>query len=81
LLLDSEDIDIRRARLRLAEKCFDLEATAASPDDLPQLRSYLKVVGDDAQLTQDEKMQRVDAVLFGWERESQGRDGRDDSKT
>ena len=81
MLLDSEDIDIRRARLRLAEKCFDLEATAASPDDLPQLRSYLKVMGGDSKLTQDERMQRIHAILFGCELESQGRDGRDDSKT
>src|SRR5262245_49331778 len=44
LLLDSEGNDIRSRRLKLAEKCFDYDATKASLDDLPKFRSYLKVV-------------------------------------
>lgn len=37
LLLESEENDIRRARLRLAEKWFDYEAVAASQPELPRL--------------------------------------------
>ncbi|HEU5069474.1 MAG TPA: hypothetical protein VFV96_03565 [Verrucomicrobiae bacterium] len=72
LLLDSEDNDIRRARLRLAEKYFDYEATAASVKELPKLRAYLAVVGDDTTLSHDEKLERVHAILFGWDRSSAG---------
>jgi len=75
LLLDSEDNDIRSRRLKLEEKCFDYEATAASLKELPQLRSYLKVVSDDTSLGHDEKMQRVHAILFGWGREESAVNG------
>ena len=66
LLLVSEDNDLRRSRLKLAEKYFDYEATAASIKELPQLRAYLDVIGDDASLSHEEKLKRVHAVLFGW---------------
>ena len=79
LLLDSEDNDIRRGRLRLAEKWFDYDATAASHKELPQLRAYLDVIGDDASLSHDEKMKRVHAILFGWKRERPGVNGQDKS--
>ncbi len=72
LLLDSEDNDIRRARLKLAQKCFDYEATAASQRELPHLRSYLKVVADDDSLSPDEKRERVHAILYGWEQSAGG---------
>lgn len=72
LLLESEDTEIRRARLKLAQQCFDYEATAASIKELPQLRSYLAVIGDDTSLSHDEKMQRVHAILFGWDRTRRG---------
>jgi hypothetical protein len=68
LLLDSEDNEIRRARLKLAEKCFDYDAVAACQKELPRLRAYMDVVADDASLTHDEKMKRVQAILFGWKR-------------
>ena len=68
ILLWSEDNDIRRARLKLAEKYFHFEATAASIEELPQLRAYLDVVGDDASLNHEEKIKRVHAILFGWKR-------------
>lgn len=68
LLLESEDNDIRRARLKLAEKYFDYEATAASIKELPQLRAYLCLIADDASLSHDEKMKRVEAILYGWDR-------------
>ncbi|MEO6183047.1 MAG: hypothetical protein ABIP71_08130, partial [Verrucomicrobiota bacterium] len=68
LLVESDDNDIRRARLKLAQQYFDYEATAASLKELPQLRSYLTVIGDDTNLSHDEKMKRVHAILFGWDR-------------
>jgi len=68
LLLESEDNDIRRSRLKLAQRYFHYEATAASIKDLPHLRAYLDVVIDDASLSYDEKVQRVRAILFGWDR-------------
>lgn len=66
LLLTSEDNDLRRSRLKLAEKYFDYEATAAAQKELPRLRAYLEVIGDDTSLSHDEKIQRVSAILFGW---------------
>lgn len=73
LLLDSDGNDIRSRRLKLAEKCFDYEATAASVKELPRLRSYLKVVSDDPSLSHDEKMQRVHAILSGWNHDGPGK--------
>ena len=66
LLLESEDNDLRRSRLKLAQQYFDYEATAESLTELPQLRAYLKVVGDDTSLNHDEKLKRVHAILYGW---------------
>jgi len=68
LLLQSEDNEIRRCRLRLAQQCFDYEATAASRKDLPQLTAYLAVIADDPNLSNDEKLKRVHAILYGWRR-------------
>lgn len=79
LLLDSEDNDLRRSRLKLAEKYFDYEATAASVKELPKLRAYLAVVGDDTTLSHDEKMERVHAILFGWDRSKAGVNGQNKS--
>ena len=52
LLLESEDTDIRRSRLKLAQRYFDYEATAASQKDLPQLRAYMEAISDDTSLSQ-----------------------------
>jgi hypothetical protein len=68
LLLESEDTDIRRARLKLAQVYFDYEATAASQKDLPQLRAYMAVISDDTTLSNDEKLKKVHAILYGWNR-------------
>jgi hypothetical protein len=68
LLLASEDNDIRRSRLKLADQYFHFEATAASLDELPKIRAYLDVVGDDASLNHDEKIKRVQMILFGWKK-------------
>jgi len=65
LLLESEDNEIRRARLRLAERQLDYEATAASQKELPHLRAHLADVGGNAALSEEEKHQRVHAILFG----------------
>jgi hypothetical protein len=79
LLLESEDNDIRRSRLKLAQRYFDYEATAASVKELPHLRAYLEVVGDDASLSHDEKLKRVQAILFGWDRSKADVNGQDKS--
>jgi hypothetical protein len=65
LLLASEDNDIRRARLKLAEQYFHFEATAASVDELPKVRAYLDVIGGDTSLSHDEKIKRAQMILFG----------------
>jgi hypothetical protein len=80
VLLDSEDNEIRRSRLKLAERYFDYEATAASLKELPQLRAYLAVVGNNAGLSHDEKMQRVHAILFGGDRSSPNVNGHEKSR-
>jgi hypothetical protein len=80
LLLESEDNDLRRSRLKLAEKYFDYEATAASIKELPHLRAYLDVIGDDASLNHDEKIERVKAILFGWDRSKVGVNGQNKSR-
>jgi hypothetical protein len=80
LLLESEDNDIRRPRLKLAERYFDYEATAASLKELPQLRAYLAVIGDDTSLSHDEKIKRVHAILYGWDRARTGGDEPDQSR-
>jgi len=68
LLLASEENEIRRSRLQLARQCFDYDPTAASLEDLPRLRPYLDVVGEDESLSQDEKIGRVKDILFGWKK-------------
>ncbi|MGD0814510.1 MAG: hypothetical protein ABSA83_12970 [Verrucomicrobiota bacterium] len=80
LLLESEDIDIRRSRMKLAQRCFDYEATAASQKDLPQLRAYMQVISDDTSLTYDEKIKRVHAILYGWGRGPSDAGGEDNPK-
>lgn len=75
LLLESENNDIRRARLKLAERYFDYEARAASLQELPHLRSYLCTVASDASLSHDEKMNRIRAMLSGWETAKPGGKG------
>jgi hypothetical protein len=67
LLFASEAIDIRRSRLSLAQGRFEYDATAASLKELPNLRAYLRAIENDADLTCDEKIGRVRALLFGWD--------------
>jgi hypothetical protein len=67
LLLQSEDIDIRRSRQKLAERYFDYEGIAASQKELPHLRAYLKVTGFDDSQSYEEKMERMHKVLYGWD--------------
>jgi len=72
VLIESEDTEIRRERLKLAQQSFDYQATASSIKELPQLRAYLDVVMDDASLSHEEKLKRVRAILFGWDQHSVG---------
>jgi hypothetical protein len=80
LLLESEDNDIRRSRLKLAERYFDYEAAAAASKEWPRLRAYLAVIGDNTSLSHDEKIERVHAILYGWDRARTGGDEPDKSR-
>ena len=64
LVLDSEDNDIRRSRLELAQRWFHYEATVAARKDLPQLTAYMSAISDDATLSYEEKLSRVHAILY-----------------
>lgn len=64
LLLESEENDIRRSRLKLAERYFHYEATEAARKDLPQLVAYLSAIEDDEGLDHDAKLERVRAIMF-----------------
>jgi hypothetical protein len=65
VLLESEENEIRRAKLKLAQQQFDYEMSVALIDELPHLRSYLCTVGNDESLSHEEKMKRTQAILFG----------------
>ena len=65
LLLESEENEIRRGRLKLAQQQFDYEAMAASIAELPQFRAHLIKVSEDDSLTEMEKLERVRAIMFG----------------
>ena len=78
LLLENEDTEIRRARLRLAEKCYDHEAMAAAQKDMPQLRSYLRMMAADKSLSPEERIKRLKATLFG---EDQAKSGEEPDKS
>lgn len=65
LLLESEENEIRRGRLKLAQQQFDYEAMAASIEELPQFRAHLMKVSEDDSLTEMEKLERVRAIMFG----------------
>ena len=80
LLLESEDNDIRRSRLKLAERYVDYEAAAAASKEWPRLRAYLAVIGDNTSLSHDEKIERVHAILYGWDRARTGGDEPDKSR-
>ena len=81
LLLEHEDSQIRRGRLQLAERYFDYEATAAGHKELSSVRSYLGLLGDLTNLTHEEKMQRVQAMLFGWNHSRQAETPPDSEKS
>lgn len=68
ILLDAEQNDLRRGRLELAERCFDYERTVESLDDMPQFRAYLEAIWDNKRLSHDQKVRRVKAFLFHWEK-------------
>ena len=65
LLLESERNDIRRSRLKLAERYFHYEAIAASQKELPRVRSYLTTIWHDPDHTEDEKIAATADVFFG----------------
>jgi hypothetical protein len=59
------------------EKHYDhnSEETAAAWDELPKLKAYLEAVGANQSLDEEEKMVRVQAVLFGPHRRKTQEDG------
>lgn len=65
LLLESEDIAIRRGRLQLAERYYQLEQAVAAQQGLPLFRAYLNTIGDDPSLTHEQKVERVRNFAFG----------------
>jgi hypothetical protein len=65
VLLKSEENDIRRARLELAEKYFDLEKASAFQEELPQVRAQFMAISRDANLSDKEKKKRLQELLFG----------------
>jgi hypothetical protein len=67
LLLKSEENDIRRARLKLQEECFEYEKATAFEDELPQVRAQMVAIQRDSSLSEAEKTKRVKELLFGWD--------------
>jgi hypothetical protein len=65
LLLESEENEIRRGRLKLAQQQFDFTAMAASIEELPQFRAHMLTVSDDDSLTEMEKLERIRAIMWG----------------
>ena len=68
LLLLGEENEIRLRRVKLEERYFDFEANGACAEELEKVRSYIRTVGDNEDLTDAEKHQRVVKLLFGREK-------------
>ena len=68
VLLEAEQNDLRRGRLELAERCFDYEKTVESLADMPKFRAYLQSITDNPRLSHDQKVERVQAIMFHWEK-------------
>jgi hypothetical protein len=64
VLLLSEDIDIRRGRLKLELDQFRYEATAAASEEIPKLARLLLKIEDDENLSEEEKREQVRALLY-----------------
>jgi hypothetical protein len=67
LLLASEHLDLRRARIELAEKYFHFESTVAANQEMPHLRAAFESIGGDPKLTDDQKLARIHDLLYGWD--------------
>lgn len=74
LLLDSEENELRRAKLNLAERCFDYEAIAACQKEWPHHKAYLEAIANDDSLSHDEKIRKTKKMLFGWKFEEKNRE-------
>jgi hypothetical protein len=68
VLLEAEQNDLRRGRLELAERCFDYEKTVESLVDLPKFRAYVQAIMNNPRLSHDQKVRRIQAILFHWEK-------------
>jgi hypothetical protein len=80
VLLEAEQNDLRRGRLELAERCFDYEKTVESLADLPKFRAYVQAITNNPRLSEVQKIKRIQAILFHWEKtlrkEKEMRDGK-----
>ena len=63
-----EENEIRLRRVRLEERYYDLEANTVCAAELEKVRNYLRTVGDNDYLTDDEMQRRVAELLFGREK-------------
>lgn len=83
VLLKSEENEIRLRRVKLEERYYDFEANTMCAKELEKVRSYLRTVGDNENLSHEEKLERVIGLLFGKDKvkdveeteEEEGRDG------
>jgi hypothetical protein len=72
LLLDSEQNEIRRARLQFVERCFDQQVTAAVFQEAPRLRARLIEIADDPSLDRAGQLKRINELLYGWKKPADG---------
>jgi hypothetical protein len=64
VLLASEDNDIRRGRLKLAEQRLRHNDTKDIKGEIPKLARLLVAIEEDDNLTDDAKLGKVHALLF-----------------
>lgn len=75
LMLQSEDNDLRRERLKLAQLVFHYEATVAARTEFPKLSAYMRAMEKDGSLDAEAKAAHLEAVLFPNDRVFKDLDG------
>jgi hypothetical protein len=65
VLLESEENEIRLRKVKLEERYYDFEANTMCAKELEKVRAYLRAVGDNENLSPEEKQERVIELLFG----------------
>jgi len=64
ILLASEENDIRRSRIKLEQQVFHYKATAAASEEIPLVASLLLKIENDEDLSDEEKLEKVHALLY-----------------